>query len=141
MPLDDREQQILAEIERQFYQEDPDLANAVRNISGRGLGKWSGRLAIAGIIVGIIVLVATFRYNSIVALSGFLLIVISTTALLRDYRRRDGLEEEAVSGSDRWNSWTAKFRNTDGSAPRPESLEWRSRRVGRPGPPGTSAPG
>jgi hypothetical protein len=111
MPLDDREQQILAEIEAQFYQEDPDLANAVRNISGRGLGRWTGRMAVAGIIVGIIVLVATFRYNSIIALFGFLLIVISATAVLRDYRRRDGLEEEAVSGSDRWKSWTAKFRN------------------------------
>ena len=88
MPLDDREQQILAEIERQFYQEDPDLANAVRNISGRGLSRLAGRLAIAGIFVGIITLIATFRYNTFIALTGFLMIVISTTAVLRGYRRR-----------------------------------------------------
>ena len=29
MPLDDHEQKILAEIERQFYEEDPELARAV----------------------------------------------------------------------------------------------------------------
>ena len=32
MPLSDREQKILAEIERHFYEEDPALARAVRNI-------------------------------------------------------------------------------------------------------------
>jgi hypothetical protein len=32
MPLDDKEQEILAEIERQFYEEDPQLAHAVKNI-------------------------------------------------------------------------------------------------------------
>ncbi len=110
MPLDDREQQILAEIERQFYEEDPDLAHAVRNISGRSLTRWAGRLAIAGIIVGIVVLLATFRYNTFIALSGFLLIVISTTALLRGRRGRQGAESEDEGGSGRWSSLGAKFR-------------------------------
>ncbi len=32
MPLSDREQKILAEIERHFHEEDPALARAVRNI-------------------------------------------------------------------------------------------------------------
>ncbi|HSG78675.1 MAG TPA: DUF3040 domain-containing protein, partial [Acidimicrobiia bacterium] len=45
MPLDDREQRILEEIERQFYQEDPKLAETVRNttlasVSTRNL-KWA----------------------------------------------------------------------------------------------------
>ena len=112
MPLDDREQQILAEIERQFYQEDPDLAHAVRNISGRGLARFSSRFAIAGILVGVITLIATFRYNTFIALFGFLLIVISTTALLRGYRRRDGSIEEMVEGPSRWSTWTAKIKNS-----------------------------
>ena len=111
MPLDDREQQILAEIERQFYQEDPDLAHAVRNISGRGLARFSSRFAIAGILVGVVTLIATFRYNTFIGLFGFLLIVISTTALLRGYRRRDGSIEEMVEGPSRWSSWTAKIKN------------------------------
>lgn len=111
MPLDDREQQILAEIERQFYEEDPDLAHAVRNISGRGMSRWSVRLAVAGIFVGIVVLIATFRYNTVIALTGFLLIVISTTAVLREYRRRDSTSEPAETASGRLSSWTAKIRN------------------------------
>jgi hypothetical protein len=111
MPLDDREQQILAEIERQFYEEDPDLAHAVRSISSRGLSRWGGRMAIAGIVAGIVLLLATFRYNTFIALSGFLMIVVSTTAVLRGYRRRTGGDDQAVEGGYGLNSWTAKFRN------------------------------
>ncbi|MDH5372990.1 MAG: DUF3040 domain-containing protein [Acidimicrobiia bacterium] len=110
MPLDDREQQILAEIERQFYEEDPDLAHAVRNISERGLSRWTGRLAVAGIAVGIVILLATFRYNTFVALFGFLLIVISTTAVLRGYRRREGGADLVGDSRRQWSSWTAKSR-------------------------------
>ena len=45
MPLDDREQRILEEIERQFYEDDPKLAETVRtaslaSASGRHL-KWA----------------------------------------------------------------------------------------------------
>ena len=118
MPLDDREQQILAEIERQFYEEDPDLAHAVRNISGRGMSRWSMRLAIAGIFVGIVILLATFRYNTIIALSGFLLIVISTTAVLREYRKRESGDSPAEEGPSRLSSWTAKIRNNRRFRPR-----------------------
>ena len=111
MPLDDREQQILAEIERQFYEEDPDLAHAVRNISGRGLSRWAGRFAIAGIVVGIIVLLAAFRFNTFIALTGFLMIVVSITAVLRGNRRRDSGGEGDDEGTGLWNSWSAKFRD------------------------------
>ena len=118
MPPDDREQQILAEIERQFYEEDPDLAHAVRNISGRGMSRWSMRLAIAGIFVGIVILLATFRYNTVIALSGFLLIVISTTAVLREYRQRESGDSPAEAGPSRLSSWTAKIRNNRRFRPR-----------------------
>lgn len=118
MPLDDREQQILAEIERQFYEEDPDLAHAVRNISGRGMSRWSVRLAVAGIFVGIVILLATFRYNTVIALTGFLLIVISTTAVLREYRRRESGDSEGDARSSRLTSWTAKIRNNRRFRPR-----------------------
>lgn len=118
MPLDDREQQILAEIERQFYEEDPDLAHAVRNISGRGMSRWSVRLAVAGIFVGIVILLATFRYNTVIALTGFLLIVISTTAVLREYRRRESGDSAGDEGSSRLTSWTAKIRNSRRFRPR-----------------------
>ena len=118
MPLDDREQQILAEIERQFYEEDPDLAHAVRNISGRGMSRWSVRLAVAGIFVGIVILLATFRYNTVIALTGFLLIVISTTAVLREYRRRESGDSAGDARSSRLTSWTAKIRNNRRFRPR-----------------------
>jgi hypothetical protein len=36
MPLSDREQKILAEIERHFHAEDPNLVRAVRRIDRSG---------------------------------------------------------------------------------------------------------
>ena len=50
MPLDDHEQRILEEIEKQFYEEDPALAHAVRNIDRSG--RFGVRLPLVGVIVG-----------------------------------------------------------------------------------------
>lgn len=86
MPLDDREQRILAEIERQFYQEDPELAAAVRNIDrSRSFGI---RLPLLGLIGGLAIVVAFFTSQTLVALAGFTLMVVSATALVQELRRR-----------------------------------------------------
>lgn len=79
MPLDDREQRILAEIERQFYEDDPDLVQAVKNIDrSRGIGI---RLPLVGLIGGLAIVVAFFTSQTLVALAGFTLMVVSATAL------------------------------------------------------------
>lgn len=88
MPLDDHEQQILAEIERRFYEEDPDLAHKVRNIdrpSRHGI-----RLPIAGIVVAALVILASFTSQTLIALAGFALLVVSATALVQALRARLG---------------------------------------------------
>lgn len=86
MPLDDREQRILAEIERQFYEDDPELAAAVRNIDrSRSFGI---RLPLLGLIGGLAVVVAFFTSQTIVALAGFTLMVVSATSLVHELRRR-----------------------------------------------------
>ena len=79
MPLDDNEQKILEEIERQFYDEDPELARAVERIerpSRVGIG-----LSLLGVLVGLVIVVA---YVSIiwVALLGFALLLASATSLV-----------------------------------------------------------
>jgi hypothetical protein len=109
MPLDDREQRILAEIERQFYEEDPDLAHAVRNISHRGLSRWGLRWSIAGFLVGIVLLLATFRVNVLIASVGFVLIVVSATAAVQAVRHGD--TTRSGEGSGRLRSWVAKTRD------------------------------
>ncbi len=80
MPLDDNEQKILAEIERQFYEEDPQLARAVRNIHHPSR-LWL-RLSLIGVVAGLVVVVAFFASNTIVAVGGFALLVASATTLV-----------------------------------------------------------
>lgn len=85
MPLDDKEQRILAEIERQFYEEDPELARAVQRVQ-RPL-RVGVRLSILGVIAGLAIVVA---YLSVtwVAATGFLVLVLSATALVNAMRLR-----------------------------------------------------
>lgn len=97
MPLDDNEQKILAEIERQFYEEDPELARAVKKIERPA--RVGVRLSILGIIAGLAVVIA---YVSItwIAVIGFAVLVSSATSLvnalrIRGWRSRDSEPEES----------------------------------------------
>jgi len=89
MGLDDREQRILAEIERRFYEEDPELADAVRNITKKVTSPWRQRLLALGVIVSI-AMVATYLWNVWVALAGFVLLVVSAFFFMREVRGRSG---------------------------------------------------
>lgn len=85
MPLDDKEQRILEEIERQFYEEDPELARAVKRIEKPtriGL-----RLSFVGVIAGLAIVIA---YVSVtwIAVIGFALLVASATSLVNTLRLR-----------------------------------------------------
>ncbi|MFQ5947670.1 MAG: DUF3040 domain-containing protein [Acidimicrobiia bacterium] len=100
MPLDDREQRILEEIERQFYQEDPKLAETVRNttlatVSARNL-KW----AILGFIAGLGLMLGFFTSNSLVAVLGFVAMVVSVVWIVTIVKRRSGFGNR--SSTDAW---------------------------------------
>lgn len=86
MALDDNEQKILAEIERQFYEEDPELAHAVKNIH-RPV-RVGVRLSLLGVILGLAVVVGFFAVNTIVAFVGFAILVVSATSLVNGLRSR-----------------------------------------------------
>lgn len=85
MPLDDHEQRILAEIERQFYEEDPELARAVQKIEKPS--RIGVKLSVLGIIAGLAIVI---YYVSItwVAVLGFTLVVASATSLVNALRLR-----------------------------------------------------
>lgn len=91
MPLDDKEQRILEEIERQFYEEDPDLARAVQRIERPS--RIGMRLSIVGIIAGLAIVIA---YVSVtwIAVVGFALVVASATSLVNALRARGWRETE-----------------------------------------------
>ncbi len=96
MPLDDKEQRILAEIERQFYEEDPELARAVKKIERPS--RIGVKLSLLGVIVGLAIVIA---YLSVtwVAVVGFALIVASATSLVNALRIRGWRYERSESDS------------------------------------------
>lgn len=95
MPLDDREQKILEEIERQFYQEDPKLAETVRSatlasMSARNL-KWA-LLAFGG---GAALMFGFFTRMTLIALIGFAVMVLAVVWIVGIFRRRSGVGSRA----------------------------------------------
>jgi Protein of unknown function (DUF3040) len=96
MPLDDKEQRILAEIERQFYEEDPELARAVRKIEKPA--RFGIRLSLLGVIAGLAITIAYVSYTWVAAV-GFALLVASATSLVNGLRLR-GWRSEAVEPDD-----------------------------------------
>jgi hypothetical protein len=92
MPLDDKEQRILEEIERRFYEEDPELARAVKKIERPS--RVGVRLSALGVIAGLAIIIA---YVSVtwLAVIGFVLLVASATALVNALRLR-GWRAESV---------------------------------------------
>jgi Protein of unknown function (DUF3040) len=86
MPLDDREQKILADIERQFYEEDPGLARAVKGIERRS-SRAKIRLAALGVVVGLATILFFFATNIIIALVGFAVLLASATVLAPEIKK------------------------------------------------------
>lgn len=87
MPLSEDEQRILHEIERSFYEHDPEFARGVSETTlyrhaGRNC-KWSA----LGFAAGLVLLVASFASNRIVGFVGFLLMLGSTLVFERNLRK------------------------------------------------------
>jgi hypothetical protein len=114
MPLDDREQRILSEIERRFYEEDPDLAHTVRSIQKSAASPRTLYLAIAGLVVGVGLTLATFTFNPWLALAGFMVMVASGTALVQVLRRRAGKAPIGLSAGSTMGEWLSRFRGRRG---------------------------
>lgn len=97
MPLSEEEQRILQEIEKSFYDSDPDFVGkvgpgAITRHAGRRL-----RLAAAGFVLGLVGLVLSFTTSVVVAFAFFLLMVGSAVVAERSFRvlSRTGIESVA----------------------------------------------
>ena len=107
MSLDDREQQILSEIERQFYEEDPSLARAVRNINKPR--RFGIRLPVAGLVLGVVIVLAFFTVQTLVALGGFVVIVASASALVYELSDRNRATESSSDPGSGKTPWRGPF--------------------------------
>lgn len=104
MPLNEDEQRILEEIERQFYEEDPELARSVAEGSRRSRFRPRRRLAIAAFVVGLVVMLASFTTSVWIAAGGFVVMLASAGWFVTSLRRStDG-------GSEILESWLEKAR-------------------------------
>lgn len=97
MPLSEEEQRILQEIEKSFYDSDPEFAGkvgpgAITRQASRRL-----RLSAAGFVLGLVGLVLTFTTSIFVAFAFFLLMVGSAVVAERSFRvlSRAGIESVA----------------------------------------------
>lgn len=93
MPLDDHEQKILAEIERQLSEEDPDLVRKVQSINRPSAMRT--RFAVFGVVAGLAIVIFFFAGNTLLALLGFGLLVGSATVLVPAIRDRFTVTPEA----------------------------------------------
>ncbi|MBW3536412.1 MAG: DUF3040 domain-containing protein [Actinobacteria bacterium] len=86
MPLSEEEQRVLREIERSFYENDPEFA---RQVSSKTLYRHAGRnlrWAALGFIAGLVVLVASFASYLILGILGFLGMLFSALIFERNLR-------------------------------------------------------
>jgi Protein of unknown function (DUF3040) len=91
MPLSDHEQRILAEIERRLLEEDPKFAHQVGSSFRAHLARRL-KLAVAGFLLGLIVLVAGFVEYVALGVAGFLIMLASVFVFVRTLRRRASVE-------------------------------------------------
>ena len=97
MPLSEHEQRILAEIERRLLEEDPKFAHQVGSSFRAHLGRRL-KLAVAGFILGLVVVVSsTFFENVAIGVAGFVIMLACVFLFVRTMRRRATVERP-VSG-------------------------------------------
>ena len=117
MPLSDREQPILDEIEAQLYATDPDL---VEQVSRTTLSRHARRnigWAVVGFIAGFALLVVSFTSSVWLGLAGFGVMMGSASVMVRDARMLGRASfESRVSGNpgaairDRFGNAGKRFR-------------------------------
>ncbi len=97
MPLNEEEERILAEIERQFHATDPESA---RRISSTTLQRYLARnckWAALGLVAGLVVLVAGFASSWLIGIVGFLMMLASAVVLIQNLHKMSRLGLEQVT--------------------------------------------
>ena len=99
MPLSEKEQRILEEIERHLYAEDPKLAQTVKKASLGSRIKRRQRIAALGFIIGLVVMLSMFTRQTLIAGLGFALMVASVAWFAMSVRERKTNTEQSSAPS------------------------------------------
>ena len=100
MALDDREQKILEEIERNLYAEDPKLAQTVARTDLSTRIRRRRILAGLGFFIGLAIMLGTFTRFSFLAGLGFILMVASAAMIATTVRGARAERTSSFSVSD-----------------------------------------
>ena len=99
MPLSEHEQRVLHEIERSFYENDPDF---YKRASSETLYRHAGRnckWALLGFVAGLIVLVVSFASSIWLGFVGFLIMLVSAMVFEANARKMGRAGWQQVSSS------------------------------------------
>jgi hypothetical protein len=94
MPLSEHEQRILAEIERRLLEEDPKFAHQVGSSFQLHLARRL-KLAVAGFVLGLIIVAAGFVKTPALGVAGFVIMLIAVFEFVRVLRRRAAVNRPA----------------------------------------------
>jgi Protein of unknown function (DUF3040) len=107
MPLSEHEQRILAEIERRLLEEDPKFAHQVGSSFRAHLGRRL-KLAVAGFLVGLIVVISSTFFESVaIGVAGFVLMLFCVFLFVRTMRRRATVERPVTGPAPAGGTGTA----------------------------------
>lgn len=90
MPLSDNEQRLLEQMERALYAEDPKFASTMRGAARRGGSLPRVAIGVAGVVVGLVVLVVGVASGNVLVGVGGFLAMLAGTAFSLSSRRRPG---------------------------------------------------
>jgi hypothetical protein len=99
VPLNENEERILQEIERQFHADDPDSARRLGSMSLPRYLARNCRWSAIGFVAGLVILVVAFASNWIIGVFGFLVMVVCGVVLIQNVRKMSRLGIQHVSKS------------------------------------------
>jgi hypothetical protein len=87
VPLSEDEQRILHEIERRFYEHDPEYAKTIESTTlYRSLGR-NCKWAALGFLAGLIILMVSFASNEVLGVFGFVVMLASALWFTQNLRK------------------------------------------------------
>lgn len=87
MPLSEDEQRILHEIERRFYEHDPEYAKSIESTTlYRSLGR-NCKWAALGFVAGLVILMVSFASSVVLGAFGFFVMLVSAIVFTQNLRK------------------------------------------------------
>jgi hypothetical protein len=95
--LNEHEERILAEIERQFHANDPESAKRIGSTTLQRYLARNCKWALLTFVIGLLILLAAFASSWVLGIFGFLVMVASAVVLIQNLHKMSRLGLEQMS--------------------------------------------